>query len=159
MKHTIQIAFRHGFFHSILDSIVCIFTFSKFSHAEIIIDGAWYSSTMKEGVRGTDRATRKGKWTVYYLIINELEYLSLNKHIEESFKYTEYDWLNIMFWLLTKRLIKNDSFYCFEFVYLLLSITRILSVKTLKPTGKTLTKQIRTDLKDRIVKVETIEIK
>lgn len=141
MIHTIQIAFRYGTY-SFWDMLVSAFTLCKYSHAEIIIDNQWWSSTLKEGVRETTEDTRKGKWDIY-----EIEVTKAIKHTAFNALYrlegSRYDYLNLAGYVFLPTFIRNNSYVCFELVdYVLARSLRDYHDTGIKPTGRTILKKL-----------------
>lgn len=113
----ISIGFRKGMFYDIFNTIVSIFTFSKYSHVEIFIDDKSYSATMKDGIRVLhyDRSNHE-KYTLIHKEITLEQYHIIMKHYEniQGFKY---DYLGIFFNHFIPIKIHNKKRYtCVEYV-------------------------------------------
>jgi hypothetical protein len=91
-----------------------IWTWSRWSHAELVLDGiCWSSSARDGGVRGKAIDLANGRWAMVELDLSDYELvmarLWFKKHLG-----AKYDWLNIGRWLAPFIPHGRQRFVCFE---------------------------------------------
>lgn len=119
----IQIALYKGppsdILHWIGHLSTCAWTGSKYSHAELVIDGICYSSSSRDGgVRKKVIDLNSGKWDLINVIADKQYALDwFSKH--EGCKY---DWANIARFVIPVVHEDKNKFVCFETVGYMLGI-------------------------------------
>lgn len=117
-----KIAFYKGFKGDWKDILICIRTFSKYSHCEIVgSDGFCYSSSPRDGgVRKKEIDLKDGKWETFEINVEHkrFEYYKnqtiLNKFFEST-KGQKYDWVAILFSMAVKLGFEDkNKWYCSE---------------------------------------------
>lgn len=118
----IQLAFYKGpppnsdLLHVITHNAIKLRTWSQYSHVELVIDGWCYSSSARDkGVRRKKIDLQSGRWDVYNINPDRvnLDYaLAFFLRYEDS----EYDWTNIVRYVLPFVKQEEEKFICFEFV-------------------------------------------
>ena len=116
-KHLVQIAFYKGppsnrdLKHVASHYGIRLWTWSKYSHAELVIDGVCYSSSARDkGVRRKDIDLTTGRWDVI-TVEADAEFAL------EWFKKNEgkpYDWRNIVRFIAPPVGHDKDAYVCFE---------------------------------------------
>lgn len=92
---------------------ICLWTFSIYSHAELVIDGKCYSSSVRDkGVRSKDINLTSDTWDVIDIKADK-EY-ALNWFNKNKGK--KYDWRNIFRFVLPFLGQSANSYICFEAV-------------------------------------------
>lgn len=122
MENIIQIAFYKGppessdLVHVITHNAIKIRTWSKYSHAELVIDGTCYSSSVRDkGVRSKQINLNSGRWDVVRIdnnrvdILYALAFFALHDG-------SSYDWNNIVRFVLPFVKQEENKFICFEFI-------------------------------------------
>lgn len=118
----IQLAFYKGppqhddLVHVVTHNAIKIRTWSKYSHAELVIDGWAYSSSVRDkGVRRKKIDFNNGKWDVIEL---DPSRININYAMEFFLLYegSEYDWWNIARYVLPFVKQEEGKFICFEFI-------------------------------------------
>jgi hypothetical protein len=112
--------------HKITHYITCVFLslrkfrIVKYSHAELVIDGVCYSSSVRDGgVRSKIIDLSSGKWDLIELQLSDSEKLNAKlRFIEIEGK--RYDWFGAIGVILGFVKQKSDKFFCFEVVAKLL---------------------------------------
>lgn len=118
----IKICFYKGFKGTFLDKMISLFTFSKYSHCELLLsDGYSYSSSNRDGgVRRKIIDYDPDKWDIFNLeVISE-------KYIYIFYNHTNrcsYDYISIFinFILPFFRISTGTQYYCSEWVSTALS--------------------------------------
>lgn len=118
----IQIALYKGppkssdILHVITHNAIKLRTWSKYSHAELVIDGWAYSSSVRDrGVRRKQIEFDPLKWDIIEIdpsVVN----LDYAMHFFLLFEGSEYDWWNILRYILPFVKHKDNKFVCFEFI-------------------------------------------
>ena len=117
-----KIAFYKGWSADWKDKLICIWTFSRFSHCEIVgTDGLCYSSSPRDGgVRKKEIDLDSGHWEVFDIVVEHkrFEYYKnqavLNKFFEST-KGLQYDWKAIYFSMgINIGLQDKDKWFCSE---------------------------------------------
>lgn len=105
-----------GLWHTVSHYLIKLRTLSKYSHAELVINGLCYSSSARDGgVRAKDINLSSGKWDVIELELPEYqEQQAVQWFITNYGK--NYDWLNILRYLVPFIGQKNNQYICFEAV-------------------------------------------
>lgn len=103
------------------DKFVCFVTQSDYSHVELYHNGYFYSSSARDkGVRKQRMSINIDKWDLIELPYNE-NYMSL-EDIYLITKNAKYDYISIFFnWLGINKDLNSKSFFCTEYVALLLN--------------------------------------
>lgn len=104
------------------DTLIRIRLWSKYSHAELMINKKCYSSSARDGgVRGKYIDYLSDKWDVFYFDITEEEYQKVMLWYETN-KDKAYDWTNIVRFVIPFMKERPDKFICFEAVAAMLGI-------------------------------------
>lgn len=99
----------------IAEAAICIGTLSKYSHAELVIDGVCWSSSVRDGgVRQKQIDLDSGHWDVYEVldVFDEAQALEWFKAHEGN----PYDWMGIVRFVLPFVKQRPDQFFCSEAV-------------------------------------------
>lgn len=114
-----QLAFYKGppvdFVHKVSHHATCIWTRSRYSHVELIIDGWCYSASGRDhGVRKKKipNINTSGRWDVYDVLIDKEFALNLFKALEGK----GYDYLGIVRYVLPFVPESQDRWYCSELI-------------------------------------------
>ena len=95
------------------DFLVRVFTFSKYSHCELVIDGiCWSASPRDDGVRGTKIDLSSGNWDVIDLpekYSKHKSLLSIKQH-----EGMEYDLLGAIRSAVPFGINQKDKWFCSE---------------------------------------------
>lgn len=126
MEHKVQIALYKGppvndILHSISHYSVRLRTWSKYSHAELVIDGWAYSSSVRDkGVRRKKIDFNPERWD---LIDIDPKRVNVDYALAFFLRWqdSDYDWWNIIRYILPFVPQKQDQFVCFEFVAAMLN--------------------------------------
>lgn len=96
-----------------------LWTWSRWSHAELVIDGVCYSSSMRDGgVRAKAIELDSGHWDVLPIVCDEGRALVwFRQHQGQA-----YDWANIARFLLPFLPQRRDEWVCFEAVAAMLGL-------------------------------------
>lgn len=97
--------------------LIRLWTGSPYSHAELVMDGMWYSSSIRDGgVRQKDIKAKNGHWDFITLEISPEK----QKNIQEFFNATEsaaYDWRGIFLsHVVPLSRHSKDKWFCSEWV-------------------------------------------
>jgi hypothetical protein len=101
--------------HKLLHWAICLFTWSRYSHIELVIDGICYSASNRDGgVRGKRIDLTSGNWDVFDLPDT---FQVRRKHALAWFKKHDgenYDWLGIarLFFLLRWLPVRKKHHFC-----------------------------------------------
>lgn len=105
---------RNDWLHTISHYAIRLWTWSKYSHAEIVIDGVCYSSSSRDGgIRKKEIDLYSGRWDIVYLNIPKqkarqvLEWF--NQHDGDK-----YDYLGIVRFVLPFIPHSKNKRFCFE---------------------------------------------
>lgn len=99
------IAFYKGpphddFAHTLTHYSIRVWTWSKWSHAELFIDGICYSSSVRDGgVRGKVIDLNSGRWDVVYVNLSKEQVKYAIKWFEQH-RDDAYDWQNIVRYII-----------------------------------------------------------
>lgn len=96
-------------------------TWSKYSHAELVIDGWSYSSSVRDkGVRRKQIEFDPERWDVFEI---DPKRVNLDYALAFFLRYegSEYDWWNIVRYVLPFVPQRHNQFVCFEFVAAMLN--------------------------------------
>lgn len=101
--------------HRIFHYSTCLFTFSRYSHVELVIDGLAYSSSARDG--GVRRKfipdlNDSGRWDLFEVDIDVVEAMS----VFNARKNRKYDYLGVARFVLPFLPNSNTRDYCSEFV-------------------------------------------
>lgn len=110
--------------HWIAHIATCIVLFSRYSHAELVIDGRCYSSSIRDGgVRSKGIDLQSGHWDVVDIggtALDEARALAwFAEHDGES-----YDWRGALRFLLPFIPQSRGRWYCFESIAAALGLQR-----------------------------------
>lgn len=116
----IEVAFYKGLYsHNLISIIIAIFTLSKYSHVELIIDGMSYSSRpSSKGVSKElkDYSINPELWDILLIKISEESILKILQFFNET-NHAKYDWVGIFFYHLIPLEIEDPNrYYCSEWV-------------------------------------------
>lgn len=113
----IKVCFYKGFKGDLLDKLICLVTFSKYSHCELILNNGYsYSSSSRDnGVRRKLISYSSDKWDTYYINVpdeSNVYYFFTNT---KGFKY---DYVSLLInHILPFFKIKNPKqYYCSEWI-------------------------------------------
>ena len=116
-----QLAFYKGtpsnFIHKVTHVLICLFTGSKYSHVELVVNGHCYSaSTRDKGVRMKMIYLDSGKWDVIPLnpIHPNIEVRALkwfSEHMGQS-----YDWAGVFRFIVPFIPHRKNEWFCSEAV-------------------------------------------
>ena len=97
--------------HIISHYAIRLWTWSKYSHAELVIDGVCYSSSLRDGgVRSKYIDLASGRWDVLPVKGNAADALWwYHQHKGQG-----YDWLNILRFILPFIPQRKTKWVCFE---------------------------------------------
>lgn len=110
--------------HNITHYITRLWTWSKYSHAELVIDGRCYSSSARDGgVRGKDINLLSGHWDVFDLTDNKQKKAdALAWFVEHNGN--PYDYRNIIRYVLPFIGHNKNHWVCYESIGAALGIKR-----------------------------------
>lgn len=113
---TVQLAMYRGpaddLMHKITHWGVCVFTLSRWSHCEIVVDGVCYSSSVRDGgVRQKKIDLDSGKWDVFDL--DGVDAASVLKWFDDHMG-EMYDWMGIARFLIPGIKQSPDKWFCSE---------------------------------------------
>lgn len=139
-----KIAFYKGF-HSknIVDWIICVFTFSKYSHDEIIYGNDSYSASNQDGgvrKKVIDYNKHPERWDIFDIKFTSNDTMSFLKFFKKTEHYS-YDFLGILMFFLFSILNFNrkNRTYCskwtMEALYILLTRTKLNNIINISPGG------------------------
>lgn len=99
----------------ISDKLVRLWTRSKYSHAELIIDGLWYSSSPREGkVRAKIMQPKKGNWDYIHFYCTKEQRDKAKELFYENLN-LKYDWLGIFCsQFIPLGVDSDDRWFCSE---------------------------------------------
>lgn len=105
-----------GWWNRFRDSLVKLWTWSKYSHIELVIDGVCYSSSPRDGgVRAKKIDIYSGRWDLFPLDKEKLENSLAREwfqvHMEEN-----YDWMGIVRFVFPFIPHRSNQWFCFEAV-------------------------------------------
>lgn len=127
-KQSLQLALYKGppssFIHNISHYVTRLWTWSKYSHAELVINGRCYSSSARDGgVRGKDINIFSGHWDVFDITSNEIIKQKalqwFNFHNEDP-----YDYRNVIRYVLPFIGHNKNHWVCYEAIGAALGIKR-----------------------------------
>lgn len=103
-----------GMVHYISHYLTRFWTMSKYSHAELVIDGICYSSSARDGgVRAKEIDLNSGRWDVFHIsndnILKNKALLWFNEHNGDS-----YDYRNIVRFIIPFIGHNKNHWVCFE---------------------------------------------
>lgn len=103
-------------FHILSHYLIRLRTLSKYSHAELVIDRTCYSSSSRDGgVRAKQIDIYSGKWDVITINVpDELKQQALLWFKQNNEK--NYDWSNILRYIIPFYPQRKDQYVCFEAV-------------------------------------------
>jgi hypothetical protein len=103
------------------DACVCVWTFSRYSHAELVIDGVCYSSSPRDGgVRGKQIDLKSGRWDVYPVTIDVAR--AQRWYLEHYGQ--PYDWTGAARFALPFLKHRPQKWFCFESVAAAIGLPR-----------------------------------
>ena len=102
--------------HFISHWAIRIWTWSKYSHAELVIDGICYSSSVRDGgVRAKRINLDSGKWDVFDVPATQEDMEYALAWFAEN-RGSAYDWLGIKRFVVPFVRHDPDKWFCFEAV-------------------------------------------
>lgn len=107
--------------HVISHNVIKLRTWSKYSHAELVIDGWAYSSSVRDrGVRRKQIEFSPERWDIIEI---DPKRVNLDYALAFFLRYegSKYDWWNIVRYALPFVPQKENQFVCFEFVAAMLN--------------------------------------
>lgn len=105
--------------HIISHYAIRLWTWSKYSHAELVIDGVCYSSSLRDGgVRSKYIDLASGRWDVLPVKGNAADALWWY----QQHKGQGYDWLNVQRFILPFIPQDKNKWVCFEAVAAMLGL-------------------------------------
>jgi len=112
----VQIAFYRGpprrWLHKLSHWLICLFTLSRYSHCELVIDGVcWSSSARDGGVRQKQIDLTDGKWIVVNVPSADAD-AALDWFYRHEGK--SYDYLGVVQFLLPFVRQGRDKWFCSE---------------------------------------------
>lgn len=119
MKKEIAIAFYKGppsgdFLHTLSHIATKAWTASKWSHAELVVDGICYSSSLRDkGIRSKVINLDSGRWDVVKFKLDEATVESAVQWFYQN-EHAEYDWRNIVRFVIPFVGQDWDKFVCYE---------------------------------------------
>ena len=160
---TITLAFYKGIYStSLVNILISIFTLSKYSHVELIINEISYSSRPESnGFSGKKIDYNKDihLWDFIELEVSVIDILSILKLVKNTNGRT-YDWLGIFFWHLIPIGIEDPKrWYCSEWIAKAFDVMGIRLSRSIQVTPGKLYKLVQKailngDLKLKIYKEE-----
>lgn len=118
----IQLAFYKGppksddLVHVVTHNAIKLRTWSKYSHAELVIDDWSYSSSVRDkGVRRKRIKFDPTRWDIIDIDPSRIN-ASYALNFFFMFEDSEYDWWNILRYVLPFIKHKQNKFVCFEFI-------------------------------------------
>lgn len=94
---------------------ICTFTWSKYSHVELVIDGVCWSSKAREnGVRGKKLVLASSEWDVYE-VKDECDQAAALKWFQDH-NGLPYDWVGCVRFLLPFVKQRPNEYFCSEAV-------------------------------------------
>lgn len=102
--------------HWICHYAVCLWTWSRYSHVELVIDGVCHSASPRDGgVRFKKIDLGSGRWDVFPIRLTEqqIEYAVLWFHINQG---DRYDWAGIWRFVFPFLPHSRSRWFCFESV-------------------------------------------
>lgn len=114
---------KNDILHSITHYLTKLFTWSKYSHSEIVIDGVCYSSSLRDGgVRKKTIDLSSGRWDVFSITDNQ-EVITKALAWFNSNEGKAYDYRNIVRYILPFVGHNKSQFICYEACGNMLGIT------------------------------------
>lgn len=110
--------------HNISHYITRLWTWSKYSHAELVIDGKCYSSSARDGgVRGKEINLSSGHWDVFDITNNEeIKHKALTWFLDHDGD--NYDYRNVIRYVFPFIGHNRNQWVCYEAVGAALGISR-----------------------------------
>lgn len=107
---------QNNWFHTITHYATRLWTWSKYSHAELVIDGICYTSSARDGgVRAKAIDLSSGRWDVFDITSSEtLKTQALAWFAEHE--YDEYDYRNLVRFVLPFVKHSENKWVCYEAV-------------------------------------------
>lgn len=108
--------------YTLIDNLIRLRLFSKYSHAELVLEQKCYSSSMRDkGVRSLYLNYLSDKWDAYYFDMTSEEYEKALNWFDAN-KGKKYDWRNIISYIIPFVRHSPDKFICFEAIAEMLGI-------------------------------------
>jgi hypothetical protein len=99
-----------NWWYRLLDTLVKLWTRSKYSHIEVVINGICYSSSSRDdGVRGKVINIYSGRWDLYPIHIEPTTWLWFKEHSGD-----DYDWLGVARFVFPFIPHRSKKWFCFE---------------------------------------------
>ncbi len=118
----IKLAFYKGkprvteLFHFVSHYLICLRTWSKYSHVELVMDGLCYSSSsMDGGVRAKTIDLNSGKWDLIQVNLTNDEAAKAKQWFIKNYG-KNYDWLNILRFIFPWVKPNPNQYICSEAV-------------------------------------------
>ncbi len=93
-----------------------LWTWSRYSHGELVIDGISYSSSARDGgVRSKIIKFKPDRWDIFEIDPRKIDSLQALAFFDMH-ENAEYDWKNIIRYVLPFVRQAKDKFVCFEFM-------------------------------------------
>lgn len=131
----IKIIFYKGIRGTLLDKLISIWTFGKYSHLELYDEAtqtSYSASSRDKGVRSKKIKLDPAKWDIFDIDIDE-EFLNT---FYEKTKDMKYDWLGIFFYHFFPFQMQDDNkWYCSEWVSEVLQFSGYAMKTNLTPSG------------------------
>lgn len=124
---TVQIALYKGppttsdIPHFVSHYAIKVRTISPYSHGELVIDGVGYSASARDkGVRRKEINFNSGKWDMFDINPSRVN-IPHAMEIFKKYEGSEYDWRNIVRYVIPFAGQEEDKFVCFEFIGVMLN--------------------------------------
>lgn len=118
----VQLAFYKGppepddLIHAVTHTAIKLRTWSKYSHAELVIDGYSYSSSVRDkGVRRKRIRFNPDRWDVIDIDPSRIN-IEYALYFFALYDGSPYDWLNIIRYVIPFVNQAEGKFVCFEFI-------------------------------------------
>jgi hypothetical protein len=105
---------RNDWQHTVSHYAIRLWTWSRWSHAELVVDGICYSSSTRDGgVRSKLIDLNSGRWDVIDLDIPVMQVVDVLLWFEEH-KGAPYDWAGVWRFVLPFLPHSKGRWFCFE---------------------------------------------
>lgn len=110
----LQIAFYIGSYGNWKDKLICLWTFGRFSHCELVYDGYSYSSSGPDnGVRRKE-FKKTDEWILVSIPNKYIQNIDKLFSFFEETKTSKYDWIGLFFKFILNKNYPNKKYYCSE---------------------------------------------